>query len=175
MQAEQDVNMVSDDLPSLSEIDADISTVRRAVAAAEAEEERFATEARRQQGFGSEGPSMSSGPWWHCVGGPLCLAACCCVTGGSMASKQSCRAFRNYGAMVCCSGGRLLACKGSLAAVSGLFLSEVLRTAGVQMQAPHEVLCEPRCCAWSSLQGFLLQLWCTGSASPLFSAVPQDL
>ena len=76
MQAEQDVNMVSDDLPSLSEIDADISTVRRAVAAAEAEEERFATEARRQQGFGSEGHSSRSGAWCHCVGERLCLAPC---------------------------------------------------------------------------------------------------
>ena len=83
MQAEQDVNMVPDDLPSLSEIDADISTVRQAVAAAEAEEERFATEARRQQGFGSEAPSRRSGAQCYCVWGSLSLPASCCVTGAS--------------------------------------------------------------------------------------------
>ena len=90
MQAEQDVNMVPDDLPSLSEIDADISTVRRAVAAAEAEEEQLVTEARRQQGYGSEGPSRHTGARCHCVGWSLCLAPFCCVSGDSMALQQLC-------------------------------------------------------------------------------------
>ena len=90
MQAEQDVNMVSDDLPSLSEIDADISTVRRAVAAAEAEEEQLVTEARRQQGFGSEGPSRHSGARCHYVVWSLCLAPFCCVSGDSMALQHLC-------------------------------------------------------------------------------------